>query len=61
MLNAVKKSSFDTELQFKIIKHAEHHSNRVVAIIIGVAMYIHVHVHVCFSSVRHVCIWNSKL
>ena len=57
MLNAVKKSSFDTALQLKVIKHAEHHSNRVVAIIIGVTMYIHV--HVCFSSVRRVCIWNS--
>ena len=33
MLNAVKKSSFDTALQLKVIKHAEHHSNRVVAII----------------------------
>ena len=51
MLNAVKKSSFHTALQLKVIKHAEHHSNRVVAIIIGVAMYMYillrfyVHVH----------------
>ena len=58
MLNAVKKSSFDTVLQLKVIKHAEHHSNRVVAIIIGVAMYMYI--HVWFSNVRHVCIWNSK-
>ena len=42
MLNAVKKSSFDTALKLKVIKHAEHHFNRVVAINIGVAMCIHV-------------------
>ena len=53
---AVKKSSF--AMQFKVIKHAEHHSNRVVAIIIGVAMYMYM--HVWFSSARHVCIWNLK-
>ena len=58
MLNAVKKSSFDTALQLKVIKHAEYHSNRVVAIIIGVAMYMYI--HVWFSSARRVCIWNSK-
>ena len=45
MLNAVKKSSFDTVLQLKVIKHAEQHSNRVVAIIIGAAKYMYMYMY----------------